>query len=57
MAHYHLTYVSLALYAASFLCYARILYVPDLWVGRIATLLLASGIVMHYFALLERASM
>src|SRR5271165_5359569 len=55
MAHYYLGYVSLALYAASFLCYARILYVPDLWVGRLATFLLASGIVMHYFALLERS--
>ena len=28
---------------------------PDLWLGRIATLLLAGGIVMHYFALLERS--
>src|SRR5271170_3517631 len=55
MAHHYLGYVSLALYAASFLCYARILYVPDLWVGRLATFLLASGIVMHYFALLERS--
>src|SRR6202142_2397162 len=55
MAHYHLGYVSLALYAASFLCYARILYVPDVWVGRVATLLLGAGIVMHYFALLERS--
>src|SRR5277367_1008505 len=55
MAHYHLGYVSLALYAASFLCYARILYVPDVWVGCVATLLLGAGIVMHYFALLERS--
>jgi ABC-type transport system involved in cytochrome c biogenesis permease subunit len=55
MTHYHLDYVSLALYAASFLCYARILYVPDVWVGRAATLLLAAGIAMHYFALLERS--
>jgi ABC-type transport system involved in cytochrome c biogenesis permease subunit len=55
MAHYHLGYVSLALYAASFFCYARILYVPNVWVGRVATLLLGAGIVMHYFALLERS--
>ena len=55
MTHYHLDYVSLGLYAASFLCYARILYVPDARVGRAATLLLAAGIVMHYFALLDRS--
>ena len=28
---------------------------PDLWLGRMATFLLAGGIVMHYFALLERS--
>jgi len=55
MAPYHLGYASLALYAASFLCYARILYVPNIWVGRVATLLLGAGIAMHYFALLERS--
>ena len=55
MTHYYLGYVSLALYIASFLCYARFLYVPDLWLGRMATFLLAGGIVMHYFALLERS--
>ena len=55
MTHYYLGYVSLALYIASFLCYARFFYVPDLWLGRMATFLLAGGIVMHYFALLERS--
>src|SRR5579864_5852225 len=55
MTHYYLGYVSLALYIGSFLCYARFLYVPDLWLGRAATFLLAGGIVMHYFALLERS--
>jgi HemX protein len=51
----HLGYLTVALYAASFLCYARLLYVPHLWLGRLATLLLAGGIVAHYFALLERS--
>jgi ABC-type transport system involved in cytochrome c biogenesis permease subunit len=48
-------YLSLALYAASFLCYARVLYVPQVWLGRLATLLLAGGILLQYFALLERS--
>ena len=51
----HMGYLSLALYAASFLCYARLLYAPNLWLGRLATLLLAGGIASHYFALLERS--
>jgi ABC-type transport system involved in cytochrome c biogenesis permease subunit len=51
----HMGYLSLALYAASFCCYARILYAPNLWLGRVATLLLAGGILLHYFALLERS--
>jgi ABC-type transport system involved in cytochrome c biogenesis permease subunit len=52
---YHFAYLSLAFYAASFLCYARVLYVPQLWLGRLATLLLAGGIVLQYYALLERS--
>lgn len=52
---YHLGYLSLALYVASFFCYARILFSPQEWLGRIATFLLAVGIVSHYFALLERS--
>jgi len=51
----HLTYLNLALYASSFLCYTRMFYAPHPWVGRLATLLLGSGIVAHYFALLERS--
>ena len=51
----HLGYLSLALYAASFCCYARILYAPHNWLGRLATLLLAAGILAQYFALLERS--
>jgi HemX protein len=54
VTHY-LSYLSLAAYAASFCCYARILYAPHKWLGRLATLLLASGIVLHYYALLERS--
>ena len=50
----HLAYLSLALYAASFICYARILYAPNPWLGRLATLLLAAAIGVHYLALLDR---
>src|SRR5271156_2287792 len=50
-----LGYLSLALYVASFLCYVRNLYVPSLWIGRLATFLLASGIVMQYFSLYQRS--
>ena len=53
--HHYMTYVSLVVYGASFACYARILYAPNLWLGRLASFLLASGIVCHYFALLERS--
>lgn len=51
----HMSYLSLALYAACFICYARVLYVPNLWLGRLATLLMAGGILFHYFALLDRS--
>jgi ABC-type transport system involved in cytochrome c biogenesis permease subunit len=54
MTH-HLDYFTLAVYAASFASYARVLYAPDLWVGRLASALLAGGIALHYFALLERS--
>jgi HemX protein len=50
-----LGYLSLALYMASFLCYGRNLYLPSLWIGRLATLLLASGIVVQYFSLYQRS--
>jgi ABC-type transport system involved in cytochrome c biogenesis permease subunit len=49
-------YLSLGLYAASFLCYARLLYAPNVWLGRLATVLLAGGIALHYFALLQRTA-
>src|ERR1700685_1228907 len=51
----YMGYMSLALYAASFLCYARLLYAPNVWLGRLATLLLAGGIALHFFALLDRS--
>ena len=51
----HMGYVSLALYAASFCCYARILYARNAWVGRLATTLLGGGILLHYFSLLQRS--
>lgn len=54
MAH-PMQWLSLALYAASFACYARILYAPHQWLGRLATFLLAAAIAAHYFALLERS--
>ncbi|HWF40295.1 MAG TPA: cytochrome c biogenesis protein CcsA [Candidatus Acidoferrales bacterium] len=50
-----LGYLSLALYAASFVCYARILYVPNIWVGRAASVLLAAGLFLKYYELLDRS--
>ena len=47
--------LSLALYVASFICYARILYVPTLRIGRLASALLAAGIFAQYWALYERS--
>lgn len=52
---HYLSILSLVVYAASFACYARVLSVPNLWVGRAATGLLGGGILLHYFALLERS--
>ena len=54
MTHF-LSYLSLLLYAASFVCYARILYVPNTWMGRAASLLLACGLLVQYYELLERS--
>jgi ABC-type transport system involved in cytochrome c biogenesis permease subunit len=54
MTHY-LGYLSLAAYVASFVCYARILYSPHALLGRLASALLGGGIVLQYFALLERS--
>jgi len=52
---HHLGAWTLALYAASFLCYARVLYAPHVWLGRLASALLAGGIMLQYFDLLERS--
>ncbi|HEY0702845.1 MAG TPA: cytochrome c biogenesis protein CcsA [Candidatus Acidoferrales bacterium] len=54
---HHLGYWSLAFYAASFAYYAWNLYVPNLWVGRIASLLLSLGILIQYFYLYQRSVM
>jgi ABC-type transport system involved in cytochrome c biogenesis permease subunit len=53
----HLGYWSMLVYAASFACYARNLYAPNLWVGRTATTLLGAGILVHYFYLYQRSLM
>src|SRR5277367_6541218 len=50
-----LGYLSLALYVASFICYARNLSVPNIWVGRVASLLLACGIFVQYLSLYQRS--
>ena len=50
-----LGYASIAVYAASFVCYARYLYSNDMRIGRLGTLFLAGGIFLHYLALLERS--
>lgn len=52
--HNWMGYCALALYAASFVCYARVLYAPQPWIGRLATLLLSGGLLAQYFALLGR---
>jgi ABC-type transport system involved in cytochrome c biogenesis permease subunit len=51
----HLGYLSLALYVASFICYARNLYAPNIWVGRLASVLLAGGIFVQYLSLYQRS--
>lgn len=55
MTHHHFGYVALALCFASFLCYARILYAPQIRLARFASFLLAASIVFQYLALLERS--
>jgi len=51
----HLNFLAVALYAASLVCYAGVLYAPRVWLGRVATLLLMLGMAAHYFALLARS--
>jgi HemX protein len=50
-----LPYLTIALYAVSFACYARNLYAPNLTLGRLASLTLCVGIVVQYVELLSRA--
>jgi HemX protein len=47
--------LTLAAYSGSFACYVGYLVAGREWSGRIATLLLAGGLIAHYYALLERA--
>lgn len=46
---------AVGLYALSFVCYARILYAPQISLGRLASLLLFLGIVVQYLELMVRA--
>ncbi len=46
---------TLILYVISFAAYLRNLYVENKGVGRFAALCLAAALVLHYFALMERA--
>jgi HemX protein len=48
---------TLILYVLSFAAYLRNLYVENKFVGRFAALCLAAALVLHYFALMERARM
>jgi len=54
MSYFFLLTTVLA-YAASMGFYIRFLYTGRAWSGRLRTLLLALGLVAHYFALLERS--
>jgi len=46
---------AVALYALSFVCYARILYSPQVALGRLASVLLCLGIIVQYLELMARA--
>jgi len=50
-----LVLATLLLYVASFAAYVWNLYVEHPTIGRVASLCLAAGLVLHYYALLERA--
>jgi ABC-type transport system involved in cytochrome c biogenesis permease subunit len=54
MGHLYLTLTVLA-YALSLACYIAFLNTGKVLVGRIASVLLALGLLAHYFALLERS--
>jgi ABC-type uncharacterized transport system permease subunit len=48
---------TLLLCVLSFAAYLRNLYVENKWVGRFAAICLGAGLLLHYYALLERARM
>ena len=50
-----LAFVTLGLYAMSFVCYARDLYAPNVALGRLASVLLCLGIIVQYMELMYRA--
>ncbi|MGA8037719.1 MAG: cytochrome c biogenesis protein CcsA [Candidatus Acidiferrales bacterium] len=50
-----LSYLMLALYFGSFVCYGMHLRAPAKWTGRIASLLLAAGMAAQYCALYQRS--
>src|ERR1700683_1638546 len=52
-----LVLTTLLLYVGSFAAYLWNLYSEHVAIGRIATMCLAAGLVLHYYALLERAHM
>lgn len=54
MGH-QLAYLTILLYCASCVLYARVLYVPHSRHGWLASLLLGAGIVCQYFSLLQRS--
>src|ERR1043166_3645608 len=47
--------LTLAAYLGSFGCYVGYLVAGREWSGRVASVLLAAGLVAHYYALLERS--
>src|SRR5262249_9401525 len=47
--------LTLAAYLGSFACYVGFLMAGREWSGRLATLLVAGGLIAHYYALLERS--
>jgi ABC-type uncharacterized transport system permease subunit len=52
-----LVQATVLLYVLSFAAYLRNLYVENKWVGRFAALSLACGLLLHYYALMERGRM
>ena len=52
-----LVFATLALYVLSFAAYTRNLYAESAWTGWTATGSLVAALILHYYALLERAHM